>query len=353
MRPLIERRTTPSIAITVAAPAAATVLTVVFSFLFFDALGHNPVSTLHAFFVMPLSSLNGISEWLLKASPLILIALGLAIGFRANIWNIGAEGQLILGAVAATSIGLFYPDKESVFLLPLMILAGMLGGMAWAAIPAFLKHKCNTNEILVTLMLTYVATLLLSYLVHGPWRDPFGFNYPQTALLPPAAMFDPLSGPYRVNNSVYITIFAVGVTWFFTKYSFLSYRISVGGAAPTAARYAGYRESTSIWLGLMAGGAMAGIAGMAEVAGPLGQLSPHISPGYGFTAIIVAFIGRLHAVGILLGGLFISLLYIGGDAVQISLGMSSSVTRIFQGALLFFLLAADFLIFYRIRFVKG
>ena len=333
----------------VAAPVIATGLTLLVGSLLFTMLGYDPLATLHAFFIAPLNSLNGISELLLKASPLILIACGLAIGFRANVWNIGAEGQLVIGAVAACGVGLFYPNPESPLLLPLMLVAGAAGGMAWAAIPAFLRARMNTNEILVTLMLTYIATLVLSWLVHGPWRDPAGFNYPQTALLPAAAMFEPFDYAYRLNGSIFITVIAVLLMWLFTDRSFLGYKMSVSGAAPLAARYAGFRESSAVWIGLLAGGAAAGIAGMAEVAGPLGQLSPQISPGYGFAAIIVAFIGRLNAFGIVLGGLLMSLLFLGGEAVQMNLGLSAALTRIFQGILLFFLLAADFFIFYRLR----
>ncbi|MEO9612257.1 MAG: ABC transporter permease [Nitratireductor sp.] len=345
----IEQRPEPSARMRVAAPIVATALTLLVGSIVFAALGHSPLATLHAFFIAPLSSMNGLSEWLLKASPLILIACGLAVGFRANVWNIGAEGQLIIGAIAASGVGLFYPDPESVLLLPLMFVAGALAGMGWAAIPAFLRARMNTNEILVTLMLTYIAVLFLSWLVHGPWRDPAGFNYPQTALLPPAAMFEPFDYAYRLNGSVFITVVAVVAMWLFTDRSFLGYKMSVSGAAPLAARYAGFRESAAVWTGLLAGGAAAGIAGMAEAAGPLGQLSSQISPGYGFAAIIVAFIGRLNAFGIVLGGLLMSLLFLGGDSVQMTLGLPSALTRIFQGILLFFLLAADFFIFYRIR----
>ena len=345
----IEQRPEPSARMRVAAPILATALTLLVGSIVFAALGHSPLATLHAFFIAPLSSMNGLSEWLLKASPLILIACGLAVGFRANVWNIGAEGQLIIGAIAASGVGLFYPDPESVLLLPLMFVAGALAGMGWAAIPAFLRARMNTNEILVTLMLTYIAVLFLSWLVHGPWRDPAGFNYPQTALLPPAAMFEPFDYAYRLNGSVFITVVAVVAMWLFTDRSFLGYKMSVSGAAPLAARYAGFRESAAVWTGLLAGGAAAGIAGMAEAAGPLGQLSSQISPGYGFAAIIVAFIGRLNAFGIVLGGLLMSLLFLGGDSVQMTLGLPSALTRIFQGILLFFLLAADFFIFYRIR----
>jgi simple sugar transport system permease protein len=352
MRFQIEQRNQPSSSMRFAAPVVATVLTLAAGSLMFAFLGHDPIATLAAFFISPLSTMNGLSEWLLKASPLILIGCGLAVGFRANVWNIGAEGQLVIGAIAATGVGLYFPLQGSLLLLPAMLLAGMLAGMAWAAIAAFLRARMNTNEILVTLMLTYVAAFVLSYLVHGPWRDPDGFNYPQTALLPNEAMFAPFDYAYRLNTSIFITVVAVFAMWIFTERSFLGYKMSVGGAAPLAARYAGFRESSSIWLGLLISGGAAGVAGMAEAAGPLGQLSPHISPGYGFAAIIVAFIGRLHAFGIVLGGLLLSLLYIGGESVQIDLGLPAALTRIFQGLLLFFLLAADFLIFYRVRILR-
>jgi len=342
-----EPRPTPSRAAQVLAPVAAIGLTVVFGSVFFLILDLEPIETLHVFFVRPLSTANGVSEWLLKASPLVLIGLGLAVGFRANVWNIGAEGMFIFGAICAGWFALAYGEGDHLWLLPLMALAGIAGGMAWASVPAFLKVRFGTNEILVTLMLNYVAILLLGYLVRGPWRDPFGFNFPQTALLGPSALFDPLVGAYRVNTSIFITLVAAGVAWVFVQHTFASYRMTVGGAAPAAARFAGFRESHSVWLGLLVGGGCAGLAGMMEVAGPLGQLTGHISPGYGFAAIIVAFIGRLHPFGIVLGGLLLSLLYMGGESAQIMLKLPAALTRTFQGALLFFLLAADFLIYYR------
>ena len=351
MRLRFEPRPTPSRAAQVLAPVAAIGLTVVFGSVFFLVLDLEPVETLHVFFVRPLSTANGVSEWLLKASPLILIGLGLAVGFRANVWNIGAEGMFICGAISAGWFALAFGEGDHLWLLPLMALAGIAGGVAWASVPAFLKVRFGTNEILVTLMLNYVAVLLLGYLVRGPWRDPFGFNFPQTALFGPSALFDPLVGAYRVNTSIFITLAAAGVAWVFVQHTFTSYRMTVGGAAPAAARFAGFRESHSVWLGLLVGGGCAGLAGMMEVAGPLGQLTGHISPGYGFAAIIVAFIGRLHPFGIVLGGLLLSLLYMGGESAQIMLKLPAALTRTFQGALLFFLLAADFLIYYRPRLV--
>ena len=351
MRLQFEPRSTPSFAAQVLAPVAAFVLTVAFGSVFFLILDLDPYETLHVFFIRPLSSANGISEWLLKASPLVLIGLGLAIGFRANVWNIGAEGMFISGAICAGWFALAFGEGEHLWLLPLMAIAGIAGGMAWASVPAFFKVRFNTNEILVTLMLNYVAFLLLGYLVRGPLRDPYGFNFPQSALFGPSALFDPLVGAYRVNTSIFITLAAVGIAWLFVQHTFTSYRMTVGGAAPAAARFAGFRDSQSVWFGLLIGGGCAGLAGMMEVAGPLGQLSGHISPGYGFAAIIVAFIGRLHPFGIVLGGLLLSLLYMGGESAQIMLKLPAALTRTFQGVLLFFLLAADFLIYYRPRLI--
>lgn len=345
----IEARAEPSRQMSIAAPLIATALTLVISTIFFLSLGLNPFVTLYTFFVQPLTSMNGLSEWLLKASPLILIACGLSVGFRANVWNIGAEGQLIMGAIAAAGVGLFFPWQDSALILPLMVIAGMVGGAAWAAIPAFLRDRMNTNEILVTLMLTYVAALVLSYLVHGPWRDPDGFNFPQTALLPYAGTFEVFNYSYRLNTSIFFTVVAVVLTWVFTNRSFMGYKMAVGGVAPAAAWFAGFNASASIWIGLLVSGAAAGLAGMMEVAGPLGQLSSQISPGYGFAAIIVAFIGRLNAFGIVLGGLLLSLIYLGGETVQLKLGLPSSVALIFQGMLLFFLLGSNFLVNFRIR----
>ena len=351
MRLQLEPQPTPSFAAQALAPVAAFVLTVAFGSAFFLLLDLDPYETLHVFFIRPLSSANGISEWLLKASPLVLVGLGLAIGFRANVWNIGAEGMFISGAICASWFALASGEGEHLWLLPLMALAGIAGGMAWASVPALLKVRFNTNEILVTLMLNYVAFLLLGYLVRGPWRDPYGFNFPQSALFGPSALFEPLVGAYRVNTSIFITLAAVGIAWLFVQHTFTSYRMTVGGAAPAAARFAGFRDSQSVWLGLLIGGGCAGLAGMMEVAGPLGQLSGHISPGYGFAAIIVAFIGRLHPFGIVLGGLLLSLLYMGGESAQIMLKLPAALTRTFQGVLLFFLLAADFLIYYRPRLI--
>jgi simple sugar transport system permease protein len=237
--------------------------------------------------------------------------------------------------------------------LPVMLLAGMLGGMAWAAIAAYLRTRFHTNEILVTLMLVYIARLLLSYLVHGPWRDPAGFNFPQSQSFDENELLPLLVEGARVNVAFVYALTLAGLAWFFASRSFAGYRMRVAGLAPAAAAYAGYGEQRNIWLALMIGGAAAGLAGISEVAGPIGLLSPEISPGYGFAAIIVAFVGRLHPLGVVLASLLMSVLYLGGEAAQIELQLPASVSGLFQGVLLFYLLAADLFITFRLRRAHG
>ncbi len=333
-------------------PLIAAGLTLVAGFFLFLALGQDPLAAFHAFFIAPLDSANGLSEWVLKAAPLALIAIGLAVGFRAGVWNIGAEGQLALGAIAATGVALAWDTSEGGWVLPAMVVAGALGGMAWAAIPAFLRTRFNANEILTSLMLTYVAGLLVSYLVHGPWRDPEGYNFPQTKMFEDAALFPMLFEGLRVNTSVFLALAGVFVGWVLMNRSFVGYQMRVAGLAPDAARYAGFSASRAVWIGMLAGGMAAGIAGVGEVAGPLGQLQPNVSPGYGFAAIIVAFVGRLTPIGIVVASLLMSLLYLGGESAQIALSLPSAITGLFQGMLLFFLLGADVFINYRVRRVR-
>ncbi|MBB6095530.1 simple sugar transport system permease protein [Povalibacter uvarum] len=344
----LERRAEPSIAMKFASPLIAAVAMLVTGFILFSALGLSPLSAFRTFFIEPVASTYGFGELLLKSTPLMLCALGLSIGFRANVWNIGAEGQLIVGALAGGAIALFV-DGLGGFAIPLMLLAGILGGMAWAAIAAFLRTRFHTSEILVTLMLVYIAQLLLSYFVHGPWRDPAGFNFPQSQSFDENELLPLLAETVRVNIAFLIALALAGVAWFFVSRTFAGYRMRVAGLAPAAAAYAGYGEKRNIWLALLIGGGMAGLAGVSEVAGPIGLLSPDISPGYGFAAIIVAFVGRLHPIGVVLASLLMSLLYLGGEAAQIDLQLPASVTGLFQGVLLFYLLAADLLITYRIR----
>jgi ABC-type uncharacterized transport system permease subunit len=330
-------------------PLLALALTLATTALIFAILGKDPAAALYTFFVKPLTSNDSLSELLVKASPLILIGTGLALGFRANVWNIGAEGQYTIGALAGGGLGLWFYDSNSALLMPAMMVAGVLGGMAWAAIPAWLKTRFNANEILTSLMLTYVAQLILIYLVTGPWRDPEGYGFPQSRMFSDAGTIPVLIQGTRLHLGVLIALLVVMAAWLLLGKSLVGFQLKVLGQAPRAARYAGFSNHALVWFCLLLGGGLAGAAGLFEVSGPVGQLTSQISPGYGFTAIIVAFLGRLHPLGVLFAGLLLALSYLGGEAAQIDLGLPGAVTGIFQGILLFYLLGCDILINYRLR----
>ena len=339
------------------APWLAMLLTLASGCLVFGLAGKAPAEAMYLFFLEPLASRNGWAELLLKASPLCLIGLGLSVCYRANVWNIGAEGQMIVGGMAASGIALYFQPANGAWLLPAMLLAGVIGGMAWAAIPALLRSRFNTNEILISLMLTYVAAHLLIYLVSGPWRDPQGMNFPLTKAFDDDALFPRLYGDWhwlawrgtRLNASVLLTLLAIPAAWLFLYRSFAGYQMMVGGLAPLAARYAGFSHTRAIWTAMLVSGASAGLAGVTEIAGTIGQLQSTWSPGYGYTAIIVAFLGRLHPLGIVLASLLMALLYLGGEAAQTSLQMPKSISAIFQGLLLFFLLGGELFVSHRLR----
>lgn len=349
----LEQRPQASRLMMAATPPLAVVLTLIAGAALFAAMGYDPLAALKAFFITPVSSLRGVGELLVKATPLITIAVGLAVGFRAGVWNIGAEGQLTLGAICGGGVALAFYGEGGPWLLPLMIAAGVLGGMAWAAIPAFLRTRFNANEILVSLMLTYVATLLLSYLAHGPYRDPDGFAFPESRLFEDWALYPTLIGGTRAHLGLVFALAAAAAAWVLLTRLFIGFQIKVVGLTPQAAACAGFSRDRIVWFTLLLSGGLAGLAGLGEVAGPLGQITPSVSPGYGFTAIIVAFLGRLNPLGIVLAGLLVALSFIGGESAQIMLGLPKAATGVFQGMLLFFLLACDVLIRYRPRLVAS
>jgi simple sugar transport system permease protein len=349
----LERRPEASQLMSYASPLIAIVLMLIGGLLLFAFLGKNPLEGFRVFFINPVSDLYGVSELLLKATPLMLIAVGLAVGFRANVWNIGAEGQLIVGGITASAVALYFQESEGAHVLILMVIAGGIGGMLWAAIPAFLKTRFNTNEILVSLMLVYVAQLLVSWLVHGPMMDPDGFNFPQSRMFEESALLPMLSEGNRLNLAFVFALGALLIGYVFMYRSFAGYQMQVAGYAKDAARYAGFSAKRMIWIGLLSGGAMAGLAGMSEVAGPMGQITEHVSNDYGFAAIIVAFVARLNPVGIFFASLLMALLYLGGEQAQQYMNLPSSISNVFQGMLLLFLLGSDVFINYRVRWKEA
>ena len=349
----LEPRREASSLVLMLTPVLAVLLTMAAGAVMFALMGKDPGRAIWVIFFSPMADMFGISELIVKATPLILIAVGLSLGFRAGVWNIGAEGQFTLGAVGGGAVALAFYGVQGVWLLPIMAIAGVLSGMAWAAIPAFLKTRFNANEILVSLMLTYVAVLLLSVLVHGPLRDPDGLNFPESRLFHDSATLPILIEGTRANVGFLVALlFALGA-WFLLARHIVGFQLKVLGQAPRAARFAGFSEKQIIWTVLMISGGAAGLAGLFEAAGSVGQLVPSLPVGYGFTAIIVAFLGRLHPIGIVLSGFVMAITYIGGEAAQIDLGLPSATTGVFQGMLLFFLLGIDVFVRYRLRWSGG
>lgn len=344
----LQRRAVPSSAWSIGSPVLALVVTLVLGMLLLTALGHDPVRGLTVFFWDPIRSPYALGELLVKATPLLLIATGLTVAYRSNVWNIGAEGQYLLGAIAATWVALHVSADQGRWVVLPIVLAGMVGGMVWAAVTAGLRDRFNANEILVSLMLVYVAILLLQYLVYGPWKDPGGYNFPQTRAFDRVTQIPRLFTGSRVSIGWVLALLGVGALWVFLFRTRAGWGQSVSGLAPLAARYAGLSSRRALWTAMLVSGGMAGLAGALEVAGPLGQLTPYVPSGYGFGAIIVAFVGRLHPVGLVLSALLMSMLYIGGELAQSRLGLPKSITGVFQGLLLFSLLACDVLIQHRL-----
>jgi ABC-type uncharacterized transport system permease subunit len=348
----LEARPQPSKLWSLASPVLALLVTVLIGVVLFVALGKDPVSGLQMFFWEPIRSAYALGELTVKATPLLLIALGLAVCFRSNVWNIGAEGQYVLGAIAASGVALLADKTTGSWIVVPIILAGILGGMFWAGITAWLRDRFNANEILVSLMLVYVAVQVLSYMVSGPWKDPQGYNFPQTKTFDLVTRIPRLFDGSRVSIGVFLALLGVVGTWIFLFRTRAGFAQQVGGLAPAAARYAGFSSRRALWVALLVSGGMAGLAGALEVAGPIGQLTSYVPAGYGFAAIIVAFVGRLHPVGMVFSALLMSMFYIGGELAQSRLGLPKSLTGVFQGLLLFTLLACDTLVNYRLKWKK-
>ncbi|MGV0910384.1 ABC transporter permease [Martelella sp. FOR1707] len=347
--PNLVKREQASLKATLLAPPLALLAAVILNVGLYVLMGRSPTAVVYAMLLEPFISWTSFSEVLLKTGPLLLIAQGLAIGFRAKVFNIGAEGQFILGAIFASAIPVWFPMATGFWIWPLMLLLGAVGGALWAAITAFWRTRLNASEILVSLMLSLVALQLLYYLLLGPWKDPNGFNFPQSVMFQYDAMVPTLIPGTRVNVSLLIALVLSAAAFVFMQKSFMGYRLQVGGLAPKAAGYAGFSDKSAIWLSLLIGGFAAGLAGAAEVAGPVGQLQRSIATGYGYAAIIVAYLGGLHPIGIIFSSLFMATLYIGGDNAMVSANLPVAAVRVFQGSLLLAYLVAIAFTRYRLE----
>ena len=347
-----RRRREPSTLMLLASPLIAIGLTMLIGMIVFTAMGYDGFHAVESIFLTPFLEPQRWGDIGVKGAPLVMIALGLAIGFRANVWNIGAEGQYIMGAIAGTGVALLTYDMTGWWILPAMVLAGILGGMAWAAIPAFLRVKLQVSEILTSLMLTYVAVQFLYFLVRGPWKDPDGFNFPQTRMFTADQTLPTVLEGTLVHLGIPAALVLAVIAWLLMEKTTAGYAIKVVGLAPAAARHGGFSAARTTWATLLISGALAGLAGLFEAAGPFGQLTPQFPVGYGFTAIIVAFLGRLNPLGIVFGGIVLAGTYVGGEIAQSTVRLPQAATGLFQATLLFMLLATDVLVRWRIAFKR-
>ncbi len=336
MRLILEKRADRSPFFAIASPFLALLLTLIAGGLIFALRGINPLEGLYVYFVEPLTQLWSVEQLIVKAAPLVLIGVGLAVCYMANVWNIGAEGQLTMGAIAGSIAPVMFPDWQDPSILVVMLIMGAMGGALYGAIPGLLKTRFNANEILTSLMLVYVAALFLDWLVRGPWRDPQGFNFPVTKTFAGWQLLPTLGGTIHLG-ALFALLACVALAFVMGK-TLVGFEIKVTGSAPRAGRFAGFSRNRMVMLCFLLSGGLAGLAGICEVASVVGKLQPQISPGYGFAAIIVAFLGRLNPLGVLFAGLLLALSYIGGEAAQVTLGISDKIAKVFQGILLFFIL---------------
>jgi len=348
----LEKRPEPSKLLQVVTPVAAVLLTMVLGAVIFSALGYDGLGAVREIFISPLAISYKWQDLAVKAAPLIIIAVGLSIAYRANVWNIGAEGQYIVGAICGTGIGILTNDMTGWWIMPLMMLAGAAGGAAYAAVPALLRVRFNVNEILTTLMLTYASVYLLNYLLAGPFKSPTSMGQPQTVLMSAEQTLPYIiPGTIVQLNAPIAIVVALAVWLVFSRFVF-GFQIRVVGSAPHAARYGGFSADRTIWLAMLISGGLAGFAGILEVMGPVGRLILQFPANYGFTAIIVAFLGRLHPLGAILAGIMIAITFVGGEMAQITIALPFAAVGIFQAMMLFLILASDLLVRYRIRAVR-
>ncbi len=347
-----RRRREPSTLMLLASPLIAIGLTMLIGMIVFTAMGYDGFHAVESIFLTPFLEPQRWGDIGIKGAPLVMIALGLAIGFRANVWNIGAEGQYVMGAIAGTGVALLTYDMTGWWILPAMALAGTLGGMAWAAIPAFLRVKLQVSEILTSLMLTYVAVQFLYFLVRGPWKDPGGFNFPQTRMFTADQTLPTVLEGSLVHLGIPAALVLAVIAWLLMEKTTAGYAIKVVGLAPAAARHGGFSAARTTWATMLVSGALAGLAGLFEAAGPFGQLTPQFPVGYGFTAIIVAFLGRLNPLGIVFGGIVLAGTYVCGEIAQSTVRLPQAATGLFQATLLFMLLATDVLVRWRLAFKR-
>lgn len=351
MKVVLEKRLEQSLKAQIGLPVLSALMALVFCGVFFALTGKDPLLVYESMFSGALGNDYGLSETFVKMIPMALCALGIAVAFRMQIWNIGAEGQFYMGACAATWVPLNFPDLPAAVMLPAMFILGALAGGLWGLVAGWFKTKWLVNELISTLMMNYIAILWVDYLVYGDWRDPNGLNFPLTAAFPDAAML-PSFGDLRVHAGIFVVFIAAAVFTVLFKSSRWGYETMVIGSNPAAARYAGMDIARNVLVAMFISGAVCGLAGMVEVSGIVGKLQHGISPGYGYTAIIIAWLARLNPPAIILVSFLFAVIHVGGFMLQ-TMGISAAAATMLQGAVLFFVVGTEIFTGYKLRIVKG
>lgn len=341
-----EKRENISQTMMAVVPFLSIVVGLLFAGFFIALSGKNPLDVYMLMLEGAFGSAYGLSETVVKAVPLILTGLAVALAFRMQLWNIGAEGQLYMGAFGATWVALAYPDWPAVLMLPAMLVAGFIAGGLWGLLPAIPRAYFKVNETITTLLMNYIAILWVDYLVYGPWKDPKGLGFPITAPFSAGAVL-PAFGTTRIHAGLIFALVAVVVFYVILRYTRWGFEIRVSGESPSAAKYAGMDYVKNILLVMFISGGLAGIAGMTEVSGITQRLQHGISPGYGYSAIIIAWLARLNPWAVVLVSLVFGGLLVGGFSIQTS-GFPAATVAMLQGAILFFVVGGEIFVQYRL-----
>lgn len=324
-------------------PLGAIILALLASSGLILAVGAQPVVAFRALFLGAFGNTNSLAETLLKATPLLFAALGMCTAFTARIWNIGAEGQLYIGALMTAIVGIYVPMASRFIAIPVLMLASFLAGGCWAAIPGWLKGRFGVSEIITTIMMNYIAIFLISYMIHHPLRDPQGY-LPQSQTLQASAKLPILITKTRLHLGIVLGILAAFIVYMIFKKTTLGYQMRVVGHNPLAGKYGGIHVSRIILISMLFSGGLAGIAGMVEIAGVHLRLFENISPGYGYTAIVIALLSYLHPLVVIVVSILFAGLIVGADAMQRMAGLPAALAYVVQGFIVLFVLASEYLV---------
>lgn len=344
----IEPRQSTSRAFAIVIPVLSAVVSLAFAAIPLLAAGANPMIAYAEMFKGVFGSVFAISEMLTRATPLIFTGLAAALAFRARLWNIGAEGQLYLGAMAAVAIGSGFLDISGILLLPLIIVLGAAVGAVGMAAPTYLKVRFGADEVVTTLLLNFIIIIFLQMMLEGPLQDPMGLGWPQSAPVLDQGMLPPLMDRMRVHSGLLIALVLAAIAQFMLVRSVWGFKLRAVGENAAAARHAGINVNRSLFSVALISGGLAGLAGVSEVAGLKGYLTADLSPGFGYTGIVVAMLAGLSPAGVVVAALFIASVFVGADSMSRAMGVSSFLADLIVSVSLLCVLVGGFISRYRV-----